>query len=82
MLVIVALVMATTHEDDDHDDLQTWLDFTSGYQGNLTATGITITQLMAVAGVAGGDETAAEVLACTYIKNAVNVHEGDAWCRC
>lgn len=56
----------------------TYLDFLSGFQGNLTATGIDITAAEALAGVAGGDETAAEVLACTYIKNAVNTHAGDA----
>lgn len=56
----------------------TYLDFLSGFQGNLTATGIDITVAEALAGVAGGDETAAEVLACTYIKNAVNTHAGDA----
>ena len=55
-----------------------YLDFVSGYQGNLTATGIDITQAECVAAVKGGDETLAEVDAATLIANAVNTHAGTA----
>ena len=57
---------------------QGYLDFVSGYQGNLTATGIDITQAECVAAVKGGDETLAEVDAATLIANAVNTHAGTA----
>jgi len=59
--------------DDEANFLQTYLDFCSGYQGNLTATGVTVTTAIALAAVKGGDETLAEVDAATYIANAVNV---------
>ena len=51
-----------------------YLDFLSGYQGNLTATGIDITDAEAVAGAATA--TTAEILATTLIKGAVNTFAG------
>ena len=54
-----------------------YFDFCSGYQGNLTATGGSVSQAEAVAGVKGGDETLAEVDAATFIANAVNTFAGD-----
>ena len=51
-----------------------WMDFLSGYQGNLTATGIDISDAEAVAGLATA--TASEILATTLIANAVNTFAG------
>jgi len=51
-----------------------YLDYLSGYQGNLTATGIDITDAEAVLGLATA--TAAEILDCTLIKSAVNTFAG------
>ena len=55
----------------------TYLDFLSGFQGNLTTTGITITEAISAAGP-DNDATDAEILACTLIKNAMNIHSGTA----
>ena len=55
-----------------------YFDFCSGYQGNLIATGIDITQAECVGAVKGADETLAEVDAATLIANAVNTHAGTA----
>lgn len=55
-----------------------YLDFVSGYQGQLTATGVTVDADAALAAVKGGDETLAEVDAATYVANAVNVVSSDA----
>tara|TARA_B100001094_G_scaffold38858_1_gene33270 strand:- start:4793 stop:5431 length:639 start_codon:yes stop_codon:yes gene_type:complete len=52
----------------------TSLDFLLGYQGNLTATGIDISDAEAVAGLATA--TAGEILATTLIKNAINTFAG------
>ena len=49
---------------------QGYLDFVSGYQGNLTATGITFTAAIEAAALAAG--SAADVLAGTLVANAVN----------
>ena len=51
---------------------QGYLDFVSGYVGNLTATGIDVTEAEGVAAVKGGDETLAEVDAATWIAGAYN----------
>jgi hypothetical protein len=51
-----------------------YLDYLSGYQGNLTGTGIDISDAEAVAGLATA--TAGEILACTLVKNAVNTFAG------
>ena len=50
------------------------MDFITGYQGNLTATGIDITDGEAVAGLATA--TTGEILATTLIKNAINTFAG------
>jgi hypothetical protein len=57
--------------------LQNYLDFHSGWTGNLDATGITIDETASAAGPVD-DATAAEILACTLKKNAVNSHTGTA----
>ena len=57
--------------------LQNYLDFHSGWAGNLTATGVTINEAASAAGPVD-DASAAEILACTLIKNAVNIHSGTA----
>ena len=49
-----------------------YFDFLAGYSGNLTATGIDLTQAEGVAGVKGGDETLSEVDAATWIAGAHN----------
>ena len=54
---------------------QGYLDFVSGYQGNLTATGITATDAIMIAALAAG--SAADILAGTLVANAVN-HINDA----
>ena len=51
--------------DNDVDSHDEYLDFCSGYVGNLTTAGIEVTQAEGVAGVKGGDETLAEVDAAT-----------------
>ena len=48
-----------------------YLDFVSGYQGNLTATGITATDAIMIAALAAG--SAADILAGTLVANAVNL---------
>ena len=63
--------------DNDVDTHDEYLDFCSGYVGNLTATGVSVSQAEAVAGIKGGDETLAEVDAATFIANAVNQFAGD-----
>ena len=63
--------------DNNLDTYDTYLDFCSGYQGNLVATGVSVSQAEAVAGIKGGDETLAEVDAATFIANAVNQFAGD-----
>jgi|TARA_R110002050_G_scaffold102656_6_gene211355 hypothetical protein len=62
--------------DNDVDSHDEYLDFCSGYVGNLTTAGIEVTQAEGVAGVKGGDETLAEVDAATFIANAVNTFAG------
>ena len=64
--------------DDNLDKFDTYLDFVSGFQGNLTATGISVSQAEGEGAVKGGDETLAEVDAATLIAGAVNTHAGDA----
>tara|TARA_R110001583_G_scaffold157212_1_gene309127 strand:+ start:105 stop:701 length:597 start_codon:yes stop_codon:yes gene_type:complete len=49
---------------------QGYLDFIAGYQGNLTATGITVTAAIEAAALAAG--SAADILAGTLVANAVN----------
>ena len=49
-----------------------YFDFLAGYSGNLTATGIDLTEAEGVAGVKGGDETLAEVDAATWVAFAHN----------
>ena len=51
--------------DSDADVLSKYLDFCAGFQGNLTATGVTVTTAIALAAVKGGDETLSEVDAAT-----------------
>jgi hypothetical protein len=51
-----------------------YFDYLSGYQGNLTGTGIDITDGEAVLGLATA--TAGEILNTTLIKNAVNTFAG------
>jgi hypothetical protein len=51
-----------------------YLDYLSGYQGNLSNTGIDITDGEAVLGLATA--TAAEILDCTLIDGAVNTFAG------
>ena len=53
-----------------------YFDYCSGFQGNLSETGIEVTQAEGVAGVKGGDETLAEVDAATFIAGAVNTFAG------
>jgi len=64
--------------DNDVDTHDEYLDFVSGYQGNLIATGVTVNAAAALAAVKGGDETLAEVDAATYVANAVNIVSSDA----
>ena len=64
--------------DNNLDTFDTYLDFSTGFQGNLTATGVTVDATAALAAVKGGDETLAEVDAATYVANAVNVVSSDA----
>jgi len=54
---------------DDNTRQSTQLDFLTGYQGNLAGTGIDITQAESAAAVGG---SAAQILAATCIKDAVN----------
>ena len=61
---------------------QGYLDYIAGFQGNLTATGVTVTHAIALGAVKGGDETLAEVDAATYVANAVNVCSGTAEAVC
>ena len=49
---------------------QGYLDFISGYQGNLTGSGITATDAIMIAALAAG--SAADILAGTLVANAVN----------
>lgn len=63
--------------DDSLDTYSAYLDFSNGFQGNLTATGVTVSTAIALAAVKGGDETLAEVDAATYIASAVNVVSSD-----
>ena len=58
--------------DDEANLFQNYLDYLAGYQGNLTATGVSVSTAEALAAVKGGDETLAEVDAVTYVANAVN----------
>lgn len=58
--------------DNNVDAHDAYLDFVSGFQGNLTATGISVSTAEALGAVKGGDETLAEVDAVTYIANALN----------
>ena len=51
-----------------------YMDYLSGYQGNLATTGIDISDAEAVAGLATA--TAAEILVCTLIPNALNTFAG------
>jgi len=63
--------------DGDFSDakfLSRYLDYLAGYQGNLSATGIDISDAEAVAGLATA--TTAEILATTLIKGAVNTFAG------
>ena len=63
--------------DGDFSDakfLGRYLDYMAGYQGNLTATGIAITDAEAVAGLATA--TTAEILATTLNKSAINTFAG------
>ena len=63
--------------DGDFSDakfLSRYLDFLAGYQGNLAATGIDITDGEAVAGLATA--TTAEILATTLLPNALNTFAG------
>jgi hypothetical protein len=63
-------------EKFDNKLTDAYFDFCSGFQGNLTATGVDVTQAEGVAGVKGGDETLAEVDAATFIAGAVNTFAG------
>jgi len=56
--------------DENLDDHAKYLDFATGYQGNLTGTGITVTDAIAIAALAEG--SAADILAGTLVANAVN----------
>ena len=58
--------------DNNLDTFSNYLDFASMYTGNLTATGIEVSQAEGLGAVKGGDETLAEVDAATFIANAVN----------
>ena len=63
--------------DGDFSDakfLSRYLDYLAGYQGNLSTTGIDISDAEAVAGLATA--TTAEILATTLIKGAVNTFAG------
>jgi len=51
-----------------------YLDYLSGYQGNLVAQGVDITDAEAVLGLATA--TAAEILDCTLINGAINTFAG------
>ena len=51
-----------------------YLDYLSGYQGNLGNTGIDITDAEAVAGITGA--AAPAILACTLIDGAINTFAG------
>ena len=68
--------------DNEANLFQTYLDFIAGYQGNLTASGVTVTHAIALGSVKGGDETLAEVDAATYVANAINVCSGTAEAVC
>ena len=57
-----------------NQSVNNYLDYLSGYQGNLTATGIDITDAEAVLGLATA--TAGEILNCTLIDGAVNTFAG------
>ena len=62
--------------DGDFSDakfLSRYLDYMAGYQGNL-GTGIGVSDAEAVAGLATA--TAAEILACTLLPNALNTFDG------
>ena len=63
--------------DDKLDTYDEYLDFCSGFVGNLTETGVDVTQAEAVAGIKGGDETLAEVDAAMFIAGALNTFAGD-----
>ena len=63
--------------DNNLDVYDTYLDYVGGFQGNLVATGISVSAAEALAAVKGGDETLAEVDAVTYIANAVNTVASD-----
>ena len=63
--------------DGDFSDskfLSNYFDYLSGYQGNLSATGIAITDGEAVLGLATA--TTSEILATTLISGAVNTFDG------
>ena len=55
------------NEVDVHDE---YLDFAGKYQGNLSATGITATDAIMIAGLAAG--SAGAILAATLVNGAVN----------
>jgi hypothetical protein len=54
-----------------------YLDFCSGFRGNLKETGVSVSQAEGEGGVKGGDETLSEVDAATFIAGAVNQFAGD-----
>jgi hypothetical protein len=56
--------------DNNLDTYDTYLDFCGMYQGNLTETGITATDAIMIAALAAG--SAADILAGTLVKDAVN----------
>ena len=56
--------------DNDLDTYDTYLDFCAGFEGRLTATGITATDAIMIAALAEG--SAADILAGTLVNNAVN----------
>ena len=63
--------------DGDFSDakfLSRYLDYLAGYQGNLSTTGIDISDAEAVAGLATA--TTAEILATTLLPNALNTFDG------
>ena len=57
-------------EVDSHDE---YLDFLAGNQARLTATGVTVTQAIALAAELASPPNLAEVDAATYVANAVNI---------
>jgi hypothetical protein len=60
--------------DNDLDTYSKYLDFTSGYLGNLTATGVTISEAEAVAQLAAvSSAVQADSFAATLIPNALNI---------